>query len=259
MLWTKRARFIGVSLFLSAGLLAIQFVNFSWRYAAIIILAFLAYSLSAWVLQEELDGIEWLVVLSLPTFYTVAVALFYFLLPERLLTRVIILSAFAVGMYAILLTENIFSIAAGRTIQLLRAAQAVGFLMTLITVFMAYDTIFSFKLAPWSNGLLVLGVSLLLLLQSIWSINLEKSIDTKTFFYTLSLSFLAGQIALVISLWPLSILMSSLFLVAFFYITVGLVQHEFMGRLFPQTIREYLQVAVVVLVVTFLMAGWGGR
>ncbi len=258
MLWTKRARFILVALILSFGLLATQFISFSWRYQAIFILGFLSFSLSTWVLSEELSGIQWFSCLILPCFYTISVALFYFLLPENFLTRVLILIAFAVGMYAILLTENIFTIASSRNIQLLRAAQAVAFLMTLITVFFLYDTIFSFKLEAWFNFLLVFFVSLPLFLQSIWNINLKKKIDKEDLWEVLSLSFLSGEIALVISFWPLSIFLASLFLVTFFYIVVGLFQHYLGGRLFKKTVREYIQVAILVLVITFLMASWGG-
>ncbi len=257
MLWTKRARFIITSLVLSLGLLAIQFVSFSWRYQAIVLVAALSYVLSFWVLREELIGIEWLTCLILPTFYTASAALFYFLLPEKIITRIAILTAFGVGMYAILLTENIFSIAAGRTIQLLRAAQAVGFLMTLITAFFIFYTIFSFKLVPWLNVMLVFLASIPLYFQAIWAIDLDKKINYRILNYTVILAFLTGQVAWAISFWPLSLLLSSLFLVSFLYIAIGLVQHEFSGRLFKKTYTEYFQVAVVVIIIMFIMAQWG--
>lgn len=259
MLWTKRAQFILVSLLLSLGLLATQFITYSWRYQAILALVFLTYILSAWVLHEELQGSEWLTCLILPCVYTAAVAMFYFLLPEKTLTRVIILVAFATGMYAILLTENIFSIASVKTIQLLRAAQAVGFLMSLVTAFFLYGTIFSFRLAPPWNFVTVLGFSIPLYFQSVWSSLLKKEIDKIVIIYSFSLSFLTAELALVLSFWPLSLLLTALTLVTFFYSTLGLLQHYLSGRLFEKTIREYLEIGLVVLIILFLMAGWGGR
>jgi hypothetical protein len=89
-------------------------------------------------LREGIDGIEWLTVLTLPPLYTAGVGLFYFLLPVRWLTRLPVAMAYGLGMYVLLLTENIFSVASIRTIQLLRAAQAVGFLLTLVTGFFLY-------------------------------------------------------------------------------------------------------------------------
>ena len=145
---TKRFKLAIVSLLLSLGILGVQLIEVDARYQAIGLLAGLAYGLSAWALFEDLKGIEWLTCLILPVLYPVAVALFYFLLPERLLSRMMILSIFGVGMYALLLTENIFNVAASRTIQLLRAAHAVGFLLTLVVAFFLWDTIFSFKLIP---------------------------------------------------------------------------------------------------------------
>ena len=66
-----------------------------------------------------------------------AVAFFYFLLPVRWLTRIPVVVLYAVGIYALLLTENIYNVAADRTIALLRAAHSVGYLLTLDNVFFA--------------------------------------------------------------------------------------------------------------------------
>lgn len=116
---TKRMKLVIVAVALSLGLLGIQSIDIDARYQAIGLLAGVAYGLSAWALFNDLKGTEWLTVLILPVLYPVAVALFYFLLPVRILSRVAILSIFGIGMYALLLTENIFSVAAIRTIQLL--------------------------------------------------------------------------------------------------------------------------------------------
>ena len=45
------------------------------------------------------------------------------------------MALFGIGQYTLLLTANIFSVAAIRTIALFRAAVAVGFVMTLLTGF----------------------------------------------------------------------------------------------------------------------------
>lgn len=259
MVWTKRAKFILVSAFLSLGLLVIQFVSFSFRYQAIGIFMIVTYIASAWVLYEEMVGIHWLMCLILPCTYMAGVALFYFLLPEKMILRFLILLGFSIGMYAILLTENIFSIASGKTIQLLRAAQAVGFLMTLIAAFFIFNTIFSFKFSPWSNGFLVMLASIPLYWQSIWSLKLTTYFEKDLLSTSVILALISGELGMAISFWPLSILIASLFLVAFFYVSIGLLQHKFSGKLFENTYKEYLQIAAVVLIITYIMAGWGGR
>jgi len=177
-------------------------------------------------------------------------------LPVRILSRVAILSIFGIGMYALLLTENIFSVAAIRTIQLLRAAHAVGFLLTLLVAFFFWDTLFSFRLAPWWNALGVGITSLPLVLQGLWSVNLEEKISREVINNSLGLSWGLMSLALMISFWPVTITIASLFLVTALYVGLGLVQNRMSGRLFKKTITEYLWVSGLVVGLTFLLSRW---
>lgn len=245
------------SVLLSLGLVGIQNVDLEIRYQLIGLMAGVAYGLAAWSLFEDLRGIEWLTVLILPVLYPVAMALFYFLLPERILSRIVIVSIFGVGMYALLLTENIFNVAAVRTIQLLRAAHAVGFLLTLTVAFFLWDSIFSFRLSPWWNSILVLVTSYLLVLQGLWSVNLEERIARTVQINALGLSILLAALALAISFWPVTITVASLFLVSALYVGLGMVQNGLSGRLFSKTIREYLIVGVAVSLITLFLTRWG--
>lgn len=254
----KRQKFVTTALILSAGLLAIQVANIGWRYQAIGALALLTYLLSAWSLSEGLTGIEWFTVLALPVLFTAGVGLFYFLLPVRWLTRLPVALVYGVGMYVLLLTENIFSVATIRTIQLLRAAHAVGFLLTLVTAFFLYDTILSFRLDPWLNFLFVGLVSLPLLICGLWSINLEEKISRKTWLYSLSLSLILAEVALAFSFWPVTVATGSLYLVTTMYIILGLSQLEFSQKLFPRSVYEYLGVGIVVLLIMLFTTHWGG-
>src|SRR4030042_3522557 len=124
---SKRRKFVVVSLLLCLGLLGIQLIGVEYRYQAIALLGVASFVLSALALGEDLQGVEWLTVLTLPTLYPISVGLFYFLLPERIVTRLLILVFFGVGIYALLLTENIFSVAAIRTIQLFKSVYAFRF------------------------------------------------------------------------------------------------------------------------------------
>jgi len=255
---TKRRRFIIQSTALSLGLLFIQSVDISWRYWAILGIGSIAYFFTAWSLREEIRKISWLIILPLPALYTGSIGLFYFLLPAAFLTRIIVVSLFGVGMYALLLTENIFSVAAIRTIQLLRAAQAVGFLITLLTIFFIYDTIFSFKLIAWQNIPLIFGFSFIVVLQAIWSISLEDTINKRLILITFVLSLMASELAFFISFWPLSITALSLFLVSFWYVILGIVQNWLVGKLFSKTLNEYIRVALIIFIITFFLSHWGG-
>jgi hypothetical protein len=255
---SKRKKFILVSVLLSLSLLGAQFVRVDYRYEAIVLLGGLSFALSAWSLAEDLNGVEWLTVLALPVLYPISVGFFYFLLPERLISRLAVLGVFGIGMYALLLTENIFSVAAIRTIQLLRAAHAVGFLLTLVTAFFLFDTILSFRLPFYANGPLVMLASVLLFLQGLWTYDLsERRIDRRTILYSATLTLIMGEVALVLSFWPVTVPVGSLFLVTIAYIGLGVSQYHFVGRLFRRTLYEYLGVGLVVLLTTFLVTKWG--
>lgn len=255
---TKRRKFLLVALILALGVLGTQLMRVEYRYQALLVLGFLAYGLSAWSLFDDLKGIEWLTILALPTLYPISVGLFYFLLPERFLSRIFVLALFGVGMYALLLTENIFSVAAIRTIQLLRAAHAVGFLITLVTSFFLFDTIWSFRWPFWVNGVLVGVVSFPILLQGLWSVELtEGALSRRNLLFGGLLSLAMVQVAVGLSFWPVSIAVGSLFLVAMLYVALGIAQQYFMGRLFRKTLYEYVGVGVVVLLILTFLTPWG--
>lgn len=242
---------------LSVGLMFVQIAAFEWRYLAISLLSFLAAGFTLWSLREALAGIRYLTTMILPALFTAGVGLFYFLLPNTWLAMLPIALLYGFGFYALLLTENIFSVSAIRTIQLFRAAQAVGFLLTLLTAFFLYDTVFSFKFYPWINAGLVFLISLPLFFQGLWSIDLEEKINRRLINFSLLMTLISSELALAISLMPLRIAMSSLFLTTIIYVTLGLAQAHFQGRLFKRTIYEYLAVGTIVLLVMILTVSWG--
>lgn len=253
---SKRKKLGLVAVFLTLGIFGVQSVEVESRYQAIGLLAGGAYALSVWAMLEDLKGIEWLTTLILPVFYPVSVALFYFLLPGRILTQVLIGTLFGLGMYALLLTENIFNVASIRTIQLLRAAHAVGFLLTLLVAFFLWDTIFSFRLDPWWNGLLVGITAWPLALSTLWSVNLEERLSPAVIWGSVVNSWSLMVMALMISFWPVTITVASLFLVTALYVGLGIGQQYLAGRLFKKTLSEYLWVGLIVLVTVFFLARW---
>ncbi len=255
---SKRQKFVVASLLLSLGLFSTQLVTveFPFRYLSIVGLFVAAYFVSAWALFGDLKGIEWLVVVPFPGLYAVSVALFYFLLPEALLSRLVIMFLFGLGMYALYLTSNIYSVAAIRTIQLLRAAHAVGFMMALVTSLFFYNTIFSFKFPFFINAVLVFLVSFPIVLNGLWSVKLEPFLSWHVLSYSLILSFVLTEMAVAISFWPVTVWIASLFLVTGMYVLLGLMQHQLQERLFKNTLREYVSVGVFVTVVMMVLTQW---
>lgn len=254
---TKRRKLILETVIFGFALLGVQLIDVSYRYAAIFSLGVFAYFFTAFSLKEDLKKISWLTNFPLPSLFTIAVGLFYFLLPESWPSRILIIGFYSIGIYAVLLSENIFVIAASRTIQLVRAAQAVNYLMTLITAFLLYDTVFSFRFNAITNALLIFIISLILILPSLWTVLLNEKLDKKIVNYSLILALITGQLAFFISFWPLTITVVSLFLTSALYILLGISQNHFSGKLFEDTFKEYLRVGLVILIIIFFLARWG--
>jgi hypothetical protein len=222
------------------------------------VLAFflLSYIVSAWALIDDLKGIEWLTIVSMPALYAASVSLFYFLLPQGLVARISILTLFGLGMYALYLTGNIYSIAAIRTIQLLRAAHAVGFLLTLVTMVLFFNTIFSFRFPFYLNGVLSGVTAFPLLLSALWSVKLEEEISKKILWYAGIISVVIAQVGIVLSFIPVTVWVASLFLVTVSYVALGVLQHELFDRLFEKTLQEYISVGVFVLLAMLIFTQW---
>ncbi len=254
----KRQKFVLTAVVLSLGLAGGQLGGVpEWRYLFIALLSLVTVALSGWSLREGLAGWEWLTVLLPMVLFTVGVGFFYILLPSAVWARLAIIILFGIGQYALLLTGNIFSVAAIRTIALSRAAQAVGFVMTLLTGFFIYDTILSFRQGLWINGPAVFVVSIGLLLPALWSVRLEERLGATLINFVLLLSLLQGILTTAISIWPISLAVSSLFLSTMLYVYLGITQHYFSDRLFKRTAWEYIIVGMVVLITMLVTSGGG--
>lgn len=256
---SKRRRFVLVSITLGILLLAVQRVSPDKRLPGFLVMFFVAYGLSAWSLMKDLDGVEWIMNVILPAMFPVAVGLFYFLLPQRVMVQTLVVTIFMLGMYALLLTENIFSVASIRTIQLLRAARAVGFLLTIMTGAFLFHLVLSFRFGPGWNFLLVALVSFPLFLQGLWSSVLESTQSYRVVQFSLISSLAVGELALVLSFWPVEVAMGSIFLAMVMYVILGIFQHFLEQRLFRKTLQEYLGFGVIVFVIVLasVTMRWG--
>lgn len=256
---SKRQQLVVITLILTLGLVLTQLVSTDLRYVFVVLLSLLAYGLSAFGLREDLKGIEWITLLILPTFFTCAIALFYFLLPVRWLTRVPVATLYAVGMYALLLTENIYNVAANRTIGLLRAAHSVGFLLTLVTYFLLVQTAISFRF-PFYISTLVIGiVSFLLILQSLWPMELEIKLSNRLVEISIALTVALIQLSWALTFWPVKLTILSLFLTTCFYSMVGMAQQYLVERLYKKTIVEFFIVSFIVFLLMILTTHWRGN
>lgn len=249
----RREKFVITAALLGLGLFLVQLISLEYRYWAILIFSAISYVLSAWALSEDLQKFEWATILPFPALYAGGVSLFYFLLPENIISRFFILGLFGVGTYALLLTANIYSVAKGKAIQLLHAAHAVGLFFTLLTSLLFTNTIFSLNLPFYVNGVLVGLVHLPLVYMSLWSVNLEPRVERREVVMASLLNLFLIELAIIISFFPLSDWNRALFIMAILYLGLGVLHNFLRGILFSNTLREYSLVAALVGVVFLLL------
>lgn len=255
---SKRQQFVIITIILTLGLIVTQMAPSDWRYPLVITFSLAAFLLTAFGLREDLAGIEWLTLLALPTLFTAAVLLFYFLLPIRWLTRLPVAALYAVGMYALLLTENIFNVAAERSIALLRAAHTIGFLLTLVTYFLLISTIFSFRLSIGWTVLFIGGISFALILQALWSVELTARVSGVVGRITAVLTLALMELVWIFEFWPVTSTLIALFLTTCVYCSVGMAQQYIGEKFYKKTAVEFGSVALIVFIILLMATRWRG-
>jgi hypothetical protein len=255
---SKRQEFVIITGILTTALMLTQLAPADWRYPMVVFMSVLTYGLCALALREDLKGAEWVTLLTLPTLFTAAVGLFYFLLPARWLTRVPIASLYAVGMYALLLTENIYNVAATRTIGLLRVGHSVGLLLSLATYFLLVQSVYAFRFFPFVNALIVAPITYLLTLQALWAMELDAKVGKSVRDITLMITVVCMELSWVFSLWPVHTTMQALFLTTCFYSLTGMGQQYLTDRLYKRTVWEFFGVVAIVFVIILLTTKWHG-
>lgn len=255
-LLTKRQQFVIITGILTVGLMMTQLVPLDYRYPMVAGLAVLSYLLCAFGLRNDLKGYEWMTLLTLPAFFTAAVSVFYFLLPTRWLTRLPIAILYAVGIYALLLTENIYNVAVVRTIALLRAAHSVGFLITLTTYFLLVQTILAYRMYAWSNAIFIGMITYPLTIQILWAMNLESAIGKRVRDLSVIITFICVELGWIVSFLPVRTTLFALFLTTSFYGLVGMGQQYLAEKLYKRTVLEFFTVVLIVFIILMITVNW---
>lgn len=253
----KRQRFTALTAVVTLGLIATQLIsNVDYYFPVAFLLSLFAGFAAYVVFSTDFVGMRRITAVILLSFYTAGVSFFYILLPVRWLTRLPMASLFAIGYYAILLTENIFNISSDKTIQLLRVARSVALLITLLSLFLLFETVFSLHLHPLYNAFIVLCISFPLSLHSLWYMKLVNNFSRRLFFLSLLISLGLSEVSLGLSFWPIRSTMHALLLTTLFYFVVGITQQDIIERLFPRTLREFSLVASLVFLLALITTSW---
>jgi hypothetical protein len=193
----------------------------------------------------------------LPFFYTLAFTLFYFLVPARILFRLILTILYGVGLYSLYLCQNIFSVGVVKTIQLLSGARIVSFILTLLSFFFLMNILFTLHFPIYVIAPFIFVLTFLLMYQSIWAYMLQLEAISLLPMWTFMLSVCVLEVAVMIWFWPSTPTISALFLSGLFYTIVGLSHVWFDRRLFRGVLWEYVWVSAVVFFILILSTSWG--
>lgn len=257
---TKRQKIVVTSIILSIGfLLVTQSTNiFFRRHYLIFLLGIVSFIMSFWSLREGLTRTKAFILLILPTLFTISATAFYFSFREvRWLTRLPAAVLFGLLTYVILLAQNVFAVAAERTIPLYRAASTTSLIFTIFTALFSFSVVSTLQLSFYWNFLIVFGLCIPLVVQYLWSIEME-GIDRIIISFTFILSLITAEIAGVLSFWPLHPEIWSLLLFVSLYINLGITSEYFRHKLSTRSVLEYCLVGVLVLTISYFAAQWNG-
>ena len=254
-LGNKRQRLIAAVLILSLGLFVSEYFLGKSGIFMVFFLSFLTDVLLVLSLYKDIRENFYPQALILPFFYSLAFGLFYFLVPVRFLTRIIVTSLYGVGLYSLFLSVNIFTVSAIRTIALLSSARTVSFALSLLSYFFLSNVVFSLHTNAFFTLFLILGFTFPMVVSSIWSYTLERDIKSDLF-WSISLTLLLFESSIILWFWPTMPTLISLFLTGIFYTLIGLTHAWFEKRLFKGVILEYFWVAIVTLVVLIFFTFW---
>lgn len=271
----KRRKITITVIILSLALLYLPVIGLAlWRQVWVFGILVFSYLLSLWSLSTpvlkdktqspqsefsyDLSGVELITMFVLPTLLSISFALFFLLFLPNLYARLALTAAFAASLYIILLSENIFNVSAERSIPLLRAAQTVGYLATLFASFAFYSLIYAMGFDTWLIGMVAMASGTLLFAQAFWQIELKETLSNTLVEASLVGGLVLGQIATMLTFWPLRPLGAGLALTTVVYVVLGLLQHQIRERLSQRTAVEYLLVGASVFFLLFLITTWPG-
>lgn len=252
---TKREKFVISVLILSFGLFFSESLLGRSGLFVLFFLSLLTDVFLLWSLGEDMKK-KLFPILLLPFLFSLSFGLFYFLVPARFITRLIITTIYAIGLYSLFLSQNIFVISSFRTIALLSSARIVSFILAVVSYFFLANIAFSFHLEILPLAFVVLFFSFLLIFHSLWIYANDMSINNLSL-WSLALSLCLFEISFILWFWPSDPTVMALFFTGYFYTIVGLSHVWFDKRLFRNVLWEYIWVAVIVLFVLISFTTWG--
>lgn len=253
---TKRQKIIVASIIVSLGLLGTNFVPFYLRQWYVLGMTVTTYILSLWALWVGISRLKAITLLILPTFFSLAITGYYFLLISWWV-RVPTAIAFGLIFYLLLLSQNIFNVSSIRTIPLYRAASTTVYVLTILTFFLLLSVVLSFQLLFIWNAVIVFALAFPLSLQLLWTIEIE-GVNKALVLYSIIISLMTAEFVLAYSFWPIKPIIESLVTMIVFSTILGVVIHTLKDRFIKRDLWLYLGWAVAAFIIAMVTTNWAG-
>lgn len=253
----KRQKFVLSVFLLTLGIFASEFFPGISLIGAGIVLAVLTDIFLFLILKEDISGTSFYPLLILPFFYTISFVLFYSLLPQRLLSRIALTALYAFGLYSLFLTQNIFAVSNIRTINLLRSARIVAFVISIFTLFFFIHVIFSLGLPVFITPFPIFLIVFLISFQSIWSYLLDNTMLKDAIIFSLIIALCMFELSYVVLIWPVNATLYAIFLTGIFYTYLAMIHAWVDKRLFKGVLWEYAWVGILSLLILIIFSDWG--
>lgn len=256
---SKRQKIIFASVVVTLGLLLMLMVNIFLRTRFIFILPVITFLVCLWALWDGINKLKAFTILILPSLFSLGSATFLFLLTWNIYIKIPAAVLIGVLFYCLLLSQNVFNVAAIRTIPLYRAASTASLIFTIITSIFLFHALHVLSLPFAWNGVVVFLISFLLILPTLWSLKMEK-VTLEYLIYSLILSLLMAEFAVGLSFWPIqpSSLLWSVPLGTVLFILLGIGVDSFKERLTKKEVTLYGLLGVLIILVLFFTTGWVG-
>lgn len=251
----KRQIFATGIVILSLGLFLSEFTLNAYGILIAFFLGVLSDVVLFWAIRRDLEDNFASQVFILPFLYSLSFGVFAFLTPARLITRTILTVLYAIGLYSVFLSENIFTVASIRTIALLNSGRIVSLVISLVTYFFLASTVFSLRFGIYPTMIILILFTFLLSAHAVWSYTLEKGFKKDLLWVSMQ-TLCVFELSLVLWFWPTTPTVGALFLTSIWYVLVGLSHVWLDKRLFRHVLWEYIWITVIAFLVLVGFTKW---
>jgi len=253
----KRLRYVissasgAIILFIAVG------VPYQQAWLMLILLIIAGYALTWFALLEDIKGIEWGTLFILPVIWTACWYLTFYMVPMRLLTRLVFSVMYPAVLYVIISAMNIFNVGVGRSIQLHRAAQAANYFVIVLVYYLVTRVILSFSMPCLVTGLLLGVVTFIVSIQHYWTLSPSVTISVQSVrmsaFQALAMTYLMILMSLLpfATESPLPIIVTGVY-----YVLSSLFAALGDEVLLERRLREFILVIIILALATLFTLHW---